>query len=323
MNESFPVSLVIPVFNESDNIADLLKTIQEQSFQPAEIILVDGGSTDDTAQIIKEYTVNDPQFRLIQVERAMPGEGRNIGTEHASSAWIAYTDAGVKLDKYWLENLVRKANSTPGAAIIYGNYTPQVKSWFDKSLVIAYVPAARPGNIRDKSVNTCLVKKEAWEKTGGFPNWRAVEDNAFMKKVEDLGYVPAFAPDAMLYWEPNPDLKSTYRKYKLYSAHNVWAGWQADWHYGIARQYALMLVAVLLGIFHSPWWLLIIPVWLGARTAKRIFPFRYEYGLITVLNPFIFFGVLLTSLVIDAATFSGWIKAWRHKEEYSKFSPGK
>ena len=109
MNDYFPVSLVIPVFNESENIADLLKTIKEQSYQPAEIILVDGGSTDDTVRIIKEYTVNDPQFRLIEAGRAMPGKGRNIGTKNAVHAWIAYTDAGIKLDKYWLENLVKKA----------------------------------------------------------------------------------------------------------------------------------------------------------------------------------------------------------------------
>ena len=315
INGYFSVSLVIPVFNESENIADLLKTIKEQSYQPAEIILVDGGSADDTVQIIKEYAGNDPQFRLIEAGRAMPGQGRNIGTKNAVHAWIAYTDAGIKLDKYWLESLVKKAKDNPGSAIIYGNYTPQINNWFDKCLIIGYVPAAKHGSIRDKAIISSLFKKEVWEKAGGFPDWRAAEDMDFMAKVEKLGYVPFFAPEAMVYWQPNPDLKATYRKFKLYSTHNVWAGWQTDWHYGIFRQYAVMMVAVLLGIFHSIWWMILLPLWIVARTAKRIYPFRHEYGIKTMFNPIIFFGVMIASLVIDAATFAGWVKAILQKKE--------
>jgi glycosyltransferase involved in cell wall biosynthesis len=311
------LSLVIPLKNESSSIEALIQSIRNQSYQPAEIILVDGGSTDNTVKLLKQLTMDDPRFRIIEVEQAMPGKGRNIGTENAIHPWIAYTDAGIKLDKYWLENLVKKAEENPGSAIIYGNYTPQINSWFDKCLVIGYVPGVKPGKIRDKFIASSLFKKEVWEKTGGFPDWRAVEDNAFMKKAEQLGYDPSFAPEAMVYWQANPDLISTFRKFELYSMHNVWAGWQADWHYGIARQYIIMLIAVLLGIFHSPWWLLLPPLWIGLRTAKRIYSFRHEYGLGILFNPLIFFGVLVTSLVIDAATFSGWIKALIQKKAVS------
>src|SRR4030095_6826295 len=114
--------------------------------------------------------------------------GRNIGASLAVTEWIAFTDAGIKLDRQWLENLVSKAKQNPEAGIVYGNFSPQLNSFFDKCASIAYIPPLRPGQIRTKSIATCLVKKEAWEKAGGFPDWRATEDLVFMEKVEDLKY---------------------------------------------------------------------------------------------------------------------------------------
>ncbi|MEO6654958.1 MAG: hypothetical protein ABIO36_02650, partial [Pyrinomonadaceae bacterium] len=98
-------------------------------------------------------------------------------------------------------------------------------------------------------------------------------------------------------------------KFVLYSRHNVWAGRQWDWHHGVARQYIAILPFVLLGLVYSPWWLLIIPVWLGARTAKRIFAYRTEYRLTNLLNPVVFFTVMFLTLLIDFATFIGWAQA--------------
>lgn len=309
VNGSLPVSLIIPVFNESQTIEKLIATIKNQSFYPEEIILVDGGSTDNTVQLIKLTTEKDNRFHLIEAGRAMPGKGRNIGAERAIYSWIAFTDAGIELDKHWMEILVKKAMENEEPDIVYGNYSPQINSFFDKCATIAYVPALHPGKIRTKSIVSCLLKKEVWKKAGGFPDWRATEDLIFMEKAEQLGYKVFFAPGAMVYWQLRPDIGSTYKKFELYSKYNVWAGRQAYWHYGIARQYAMILMTILLSIFLSWYWLLILPLWMIARIAKRILSHRYEFGLKSLFNPGIFFMVMIITLVIDAATFSGWVKA--------------
>jgi|CXWL01.1.fsa_nt_gi glycosyltransferase involved in cell wall biosynthesis len=309
MSEKFDVSLVIPVFNESKTIADLIASIKAQTFQPDEVILVDGGSTDNTVEIINKLTGDSQYFRIIKAGRAMPGRGRNIGAEKADTEWIAFTDAGIKLDLNWLEYLVKKAEENPMATIIYGNYAPQINSFFDKCAAITYVPGVRQGLIRGKSIVSCLLKKKVWEKAGGFPDWRATEDLVFMEKAEAAGYQVGEVPEAMAWWELRPNLYSTFKKFDLYSKYNVWVGRQAYWHYGVARQYALMSVFVLLGIFHHWYWLLILPLWMAARVAKRIFIHRNQFGLKTLFNPAVFFMVMLITLVIDAATFSGWLKA--------------
>lgn len=303
------ISLVIPVFNESKTIAELISTIKAQSLQPDRVIFVDGGSVDNTVQLLKELTFNDSHFFIIEVKRALPGEGRNIGAANAKNEWIAFTDAGIKLDNKWLEYLVKRSEEQPGAAIIYGNYAPQVNNFFDKCSTIAYVPPAKESAIRGKSIVSCLLKKEVWENAGGFPPWRATEDLVFMEKAEALDYNIAMSPEAVAWWKLQPAIDSVFKKFDLYSKWNVWAGRQAYWHYGIARQYILMLIPLLLSIFHSWYWLLAIPLWILARVAKRIILHRYEFGLKNLFNPAVVCMVALITLVIDAATFSGWIKA--------------
>ena len=304
-----PVSLVIPVFNESKSIVSLLQTINNQTLPPEEIILVDGGSIDNTVELIKEQTGHDNRFIVIKAGRAMPGKGRNIGAAEAKNQWIAFTDAGIKLDRNWLENLAKNARENTGADVIYGNFAPQINNFFDKCAAISYVPAGSPGTIRGKSIVSCLLKKEVWEKAGGFPDWRAAEDLVFMENVGALGFKVAEAPDAMAWWELRPTLKSTFKKFDLYSKYNVWAGRQAYWHYGVARQYAVAILFVLLALFFNWLWLLLLPVWLSARVAKRILLHRHEFGLKTLFNPAVFFMVMLITVVIDMATFTGWIKA--------------
>lgn len=311
---STEVSLVIPVYNESATVEKLVATIDEQTYRPAEVILVDGGSTDDTVALIKASTAGKDIYRVIEAGRAMPGKGRNIGAANAKYEWIAFTDAGIKLDKHWLENLVQKKESDSSAAVIYGGFSPQVSNLFDKCAAVSYVPPLRKGRIRTKSIASCLMKKEVWEKTGGFPDWRAAEDLALMEKAAQLGFKDIEAPAAMVTWQLQPNLASTFRKFKLYSCYNVWAGRQAQWHYGIARQYLVVLAFLLSAIFHKWYWLLAIPVWLLARVVKRTWTHRLEFGNNIIFNPAVLFMTSVITLTIDAATFSGWLKALREKK---------
>jgi glycosyltransferase involved in cell wall biosynthesis len=310
----FPVSLVVPVYNESQTITELIATIKKQSVRPAETILVDGGSSDNTIQLMKDIVSSDNHFRIIEAGTAMPGQGRNIGAKAAFSEWIAFTDAGIKLDTNWMESLIRTSKENPDASVIYGNFSPQITGLFDKSAAIAYVPEMRPGEIRTKSIASCMMKKELWQKSGGFPEWRAAEDLVFIENLEKSGAVVAFAQKAMVYWQLRKDLRSTYRKFELYSMYNVWAKRQAYWHYGIARQWTVAFLSIIASIIFKWYWILFIPAWMLARAAKRIFMHRREFGIATLLNPAVVFMVILITFTIDVATFSGWISAILHKQ---------
>jgi glycosyltransferase involved in cell wall biosynthesis len=310
MKERFPVSLVIPVYNESKTVTDLVRTIKVQTFRPAEVIFVDANSTDNTVELIESLNDPDLQLRVIKAGiKVMPGKGRNIGVLHAKTDWIAFTDAGIQLDKYWLENLKKKAEEDSDRDIIYGNFDPQVHSLFDKYSAITFVAGKKPGAIRGPFIASCLLKKKVWEEVGGFPDWRAAEDLIFIKKAEQAGFKTAFAPEAKVYWQLSPSIISAFKKFVLYSKYNVWAGWQADWHYGVARQYLFVLLIILLGIFLNRYCLLLLVVWIVARVGKRIYSHRHEFGIKEMFNPLTYLGVMLGTFTMDAGTFTGWIKA--------------
>src|ERR1700741_4408736 len=103
------VSVVIPVRNEENSIRELLDSLLTQTRPPDEIVITEGGSTDATPQIIEEYIANGAPVRLIRAGAAPPGRGRTLGAAKANHEWIGFTDAGIRLEKAWLEALVAKA----------------------------------------------------------------------------------------------------------------------------------------------------------------------------------------------------------------------
>jgi len=216
------------------------------------------------------------------------------------------------LDRDWLSHLTAAAETDPSIDIVYGNYEPVIGNFFERCAALAYVPAKvqRPGGMmRGPSIASCLLKKSVWEAVGGFPGWRAAEDLIFMRRVEEAGFRIGWAPKATVYWHLRPDLASTFRKFALYSKHNVCAGMLGDWHYGVTRQYAVYLIAILMMWLQSWWWGLIPVVLMAARTFKSIWTKREGRGILWALNPVQFLGVAGILLTIDIAMFTGWIQA--------------
>lgn len=308
------ISLVIPVYNEETSIEELIESIDQQVLLPEEVVFVDGGSTDQTVGLIKRVISKDPKYKIIRSFRSSPGKGRNLGIKNAENEWIALTDAGIKLEKNWLKNLVREVENNPETDLVYGSYAPVTDSFFDKCAALSYVPALRKDSIRGKSVASMLLKKKVWNEVGGFPDLRAAEDLIFIEAVSKKNFKTGFAPEAMMFWQLKPTLFSTFIKFVLYSKHNVWAGRAWDWHYGVAKQYLVALLFIILAFINSWWWLIMIFLWIVARVSKRILSHRFEYGLKPLLNPIYFLGITFIILVIDMATFIGWGQALLYKE---------
>lgn len=312
------VSLVVPLRDEAQSLPRLLETIRRQTFQPEEIILVDGGSADATVELARRAAESDPHVRLIEAGPATPGRARNVGIEAASCEWVALTDAGTRLEPTWLERLVSVVETNPTTDVVYGNLEPIVDSWFTRCAALAYIPPKelRPGGtMRGPFIPSSLLRRDVWRKIGGFTDLRAAEDLIFMNQISEAGYKIGWAPGATVWWEIQRDFARTFRRFALYSKHNVWVGRQWDWHYGIARQYAVATGFVLLAFIQSRWWLTALPLWFGARVLRSIWRRREGRAVIWALNPALFGGVGLVLLTIDLATFVGWAQAKTSKQQ--------
>ncbi|MFQ5421999.1 MAG: glycosyltransferase family 2 protein, partial [Anaerolineae bacterium] len=100
------VSVIVTVKNEGEAIRPLLDSLLDQVRQPDEIVICDGGSTDNTIEIIESYQQWLP-IKIVMAADANISQGRNRAIEAAAGPIIAVTDAGVVLSPYWLADLVQ------------------------------------------------------------------------------------------------------------------------------------------------------------------------------------------------------------------------
>ena len=176
--------------------------------------------------------------------------------------------------------------------------------------------------MRGPSTASMLLRRCVWESVGGFPDLRAAEDLIFMERLGASGFKEGWSPGATAWWQLQPGLGRTFRKFVLYSRHNVWAGRQWDWHYGIARKYILMLPFIVLAIVYSLWWLVVPLLMTMARVGRSIWNRREGRGFLWLLNPAQFLLVAAILLTIDAATLIGWAQAlWQKPETARRATP--
>jgi glycosyltransferase involved in cell wall biosynthesis len=311
----YSVSLVIPVRDESVTLESLLASIRNQTVPPDEVVFVDGGSTDDTLVQLHRAAERDAFIRIVEAQDATPGRGRNLGISVAQFDWIALTDAGIRLEPTWLERLLECLAGCPDAGVVFGNYKPITDNFFERCAAIAYVEPPRPtpaGLMRGPCVASSLLRRDVWQRAGGFPDLRATEDLIFIERVRQSGVKIAWAPGATVWWRLRPSLRETFRRFVLYSKHNVWAGRQRYWHYGVARQYVAAAGLIIFAAVHSSWWILVLSAAVAARVGKTIWRHRNGHGPLWVLNPARFILVTVILGTIDLATFVGWAHAIRH-----------
>lgn len=99
------VSIIIATFNAAKTLETALESIQNQSFQDWECIIVDGASKDNTIDIIKKYCKKDARFRYISESDNGIYDAFNKGWRLAKGIWVQYLGSDDKLTKDGLNNM--------------------------------------------------------------------------------------------------------------------------------------------------------------------------------------------------------------------------
>lgn len=93
------VTIIIPCFNQAAYLPKAITSLQDQTLADWECIIVDDGSTDDSARIAKEAAQTDPRFHLIQKPNGGSASARNMGLRQARGEFIQFLDADDYMDK--------------------------------------------------------------------------------------------------------------------------------------------------------------------------------------------------------------------------------
>jgi glycosyltransferase involved in cell wall biosynthesis len=217
------VSVTCTLKDEEKSIKELIGSILSQSKLPDKIVIVDGGSTDRTVEIINSYIKSGAPINLIIKEGVNIAEGRNIAIENAKYDNIASIDAGSWADKDWLKNLLRpfeEFEEDSSVDVVAGFFLPDAKSKYEEVVGELLYPKLENMN-PDRflpSGRSIAFKKRCWETVGGYPEWLYTgEDALFDLKLRESGCKFAFARDAIVYWRPRTTLRGLFKQYFLYA----------------------------------------------------------------------------------------------------------
>ncbi len=268
------ISLIITTLNEGPAIRRLLDSILAQSLPPDEVVIVDGGSTDNTVAQIESYADRLP-LRLLIVPGANIAQGRNRAIAAAQGDILAVTDAGTRLEPTWLEAITRPLRQNPDVMAVAGFFVPDPHTAFEVAMGATVLPTLAeidPATFLPSS-RSLAVRRTAWEAAGGYPEWLDYcEDLIFDFNLRRLYGSFAWAPQAIAHFRPRGSLSAFFRQYYRYSRGDG----KADlWRRRHAVRYTTYLIAtpLLLGLgrwLHPAFWLL----WLCGFAAYCVTPYR-------------------------------------------------
>ena len=114
------VSIIIPIYNLEKYIENCLKSIVAQTYKNLEILCIDDGSTDGSAEIIKSMAESDPRIKYIYQENAGVSAARNKGLDTATGEYVMFVDGDDYINLHMVENFLIEAEKS-SAEIIYSN----------------------------------------------------------------------------------------------------------------------------------------------------------------------------------------------------------
>lgn len=170
------VSVIIPLYNKGKYIARTLRSVLQQQWTDFEVLVIDDGSTDNGASIVKSF--NNKRVRLIRQTNKGPGSARNRGVRESHSPYLTFLDA----DDEWSADFLQRALYVLGAHKIFvsnfypgeGNYT-YTEHFPD--FEIKYGPTALPTDTEPEKVKryidfftqgNVVLDRNIVEKLGGY-----------------------------------------------------------------------------------------------------------------------------------------------------------
>ncbi|HET9894726.1 MAG TPA: CDP-glycerol glycerophosphotransferase family protein [Streptosporangiaceae bacterium] len=203
------ISVVVPFYNNVDLLADCLASIADQTLTDLEVIMVDDGSTDGSAEIAAARVAADPRFTLVQVPNGGPGSARNCGVAAASGEFLAFVDADDLLPSLAYATLLAVLEQT-GSDFVSGGVLRLTAEGLGGSGLHDQAIKTRslrthisrtPALCYDISVWNKLFRRSFWTRAGlSFPQDMLWEDLVAMTKAHVLATAVDVITDPIYHW---------------------------------------------------------------------------------------------------------------------------
>jgi GT2 family glycosyltransferase len=203
VRNEFLLSVIIPVYNCRPQIKHALDALAAQDIdQEFEIIVVDDGSTDGTADFVRSY---DPRIRVISQPNQGPAVARNLGANLARGEILFFTDDDCVPDRNWLREMLRPFVADPEVVAGKGRYRtdqPEIVARFVQlEFEDKYDYMARDMYIDFIDTYSAGFRRQVFLESGGFDTEFPVacaEDVELSYRLSHKGYKMVFIPQAVV-----------------------------------------------------------------------------------------------------------------------------
>ncbi len=206
------VSVIVAAYNSEKTIGRCIESLLALDYYKYEIIVVDNNSTDNTADIIKEY----PVTYLLEKKKGWPA-ARNTGIRYSNAEYVANIDADCFACSDWLKNLMLSINENNVGCVVGKTLVEE-----GKTLMQRYYAASNPFIIEGKIGKTNYVPwgggnnvmlREAFLKAGGYDSERFTSgaDVEFHLQLEkNVGYKTKYEPKALIFHEARGTIRELF-----------------------------------------------------------------------------------------------------------------
>lgn len=184
------ISVIVPIYNAEKRIERCINSIQNSVYSDIEILLVNDGSTDQTAKVCEKIAQDDERIRIITTENKGVGLARQRGLEEAKGDYIAFVDSDDWVEKEYFSDLIEKIQNKDLDICISG-YTKELSND-----VVIKVPVAFPKDeytgdeIKKDLLNNCVwYAKSGYYESPISTVWMAM----YKKEIIDSNYISFYS----------------------------------------------------------------------------------------------------------------------------------
>ncbi len=273
------ISIIIPAYNEREDLSKCIESLGFQTETDFEIIVVDDGSTDRTLDILKNLKATLPNFYFGKQNHKGAGSARNYGVSLSRGRILVFVDADMTFDKDFLKNLIKPIES----GLSKGTFSKEelVSNWENIwarcwNINEGWQEKRRhPENFPDHQPVFRSILRSEFEKVGGFTPGGYDDDWSLSKK---LGYEAVNAKGVTFFHRNPSSLSEIFR-------HAMWVGKRKYKMEIIGSFYALLRaslpVSFIIGIYKA----------VKSKTPQfLIFKIVYDLGIFIGIVKFLFTG---------------------------------